>query len=209
MATINRQEQLALVNAARAGDQGAFTALYSLMRPLLYRALYNMVPQDDLDDLMQDTMVRAFSKLDQFNEESSFSTWCTRIGINLGLMHIRGQKTEARFVAGSLDNTFTTDDGAEIQIEVGYDDRTFDQRTAYATIDRALGFLSKDQRTALEMKLDGYSLEDIRQVTGQTIPGVKAALHHARANVAAVVKGKRKKPVRHHRPRTPRKLAAA
>jgi hypothetical protein len=51
---------------------GGFERLYMQVEPLLRRSLFRIVPPEDLDDVVQETMIRAYRKLDQFQEESSF-----------------------------------------------------------------------------------------------------------------------------------------
>lgn len=206
MRILSGEEQLELVRAARKGDQGAYTSLYELMDSLMRRTLYRIVPESDLDDVIQDAMLRAFLKLDQFKEDAKFTTWCMRIGINAALMCRRKAQIEARSVVASLDSTTTNDEGYEYQVEVGYDDRTFDQRIASETIERALTMLPDDQRLAIEMQLDGHSIADICLVTGSPVSTVKATLHRGKANLADVIKGTRTEPVRKLRRRKPAQI---
>ena len=82
-----------LIQAARAGCGQAFAALIgrycSMVRKTIYRILRH---QEDTEDVLQDTLLKAFNRLDQFRGSSSFSTWLTRIAINSSLMLLRKKK---------------------------------------------------------------------------------------------------------------------
>jgi RNA polymerase sigma-70 factor, ECF subfamily len=82
-----------LLKAAKAGDGQAFAALTgrycALVRHKIYRILRH---QEDTEDVLQDTLLKAFNHLDQFQGSSRFSTWLTKIAINSALMLLRKKK---------------------------------------------------------------------------------------------------------------------
>lgn len=190
MATLSREEQLELVHAARRGDERAFERLYLLVEPILRRTLFRLVPIDDIDDVVQDTMVRAFRKLDQFQEEASFSTWCMSIGVNTALMRRRKLKRESEIITASLDETVTNSDGVEHKmIELGYEDRTFEQKLAYDTVQKGLVGLSEEQQIAILMQLDGGSMEEIAEVIGRSVSATKSILRRGKIALEAAITG--------------------
>ena len=72
------------------GDKELFEILLRRYNQTLYRAIRSYVRlEDDVEDLMQDTYIKAYQKLEHFKEDASFSTWLVRIGINEALQHIR------------------------------------------------------------------------------------------------------------------------
>lgn len=80
----------ALVQAARGGDFAAFEVLYQRHRLAVYRFIYQMVHrQDDAEDITQEAFVRAFYNLHRFREQARFSTWITRIAMNLCTDRVR------------------------------------------------------------------------------------------------------------------------
>lgn len=82
-----------LVKRCKAGDHAAFVELIQQSAPLARRAIRTIACNTaDVDDVMQDTIVRAFQKVQSFNQRSKFSTWLTRIAINNALMLLRRQK---------------------------------------------------------------------------------------------------------------------
>ena len=83
----------ALVGWAQKGDTEAFEELIFRHRDKIYaRAMMMMRNEDQALDLSQEAWVKAWQRLHQFQGDSSFATWMTRIVINLCLDQIRRQK---------------------------------------------------------------------------------------------------------------------
>lgn len=72
-----------LVQDAQAGDLEAFDMLYKTHQPRIYHTILSRAHPDDVDDLVQMTFLRAFEYLALFRGESAFSTWLTRIALNV------------------------------------------------------------------------------------------------------------------------------
>src|SRR6516225_505178 len=84
-----------LVERCKAGDHAAFAELIHQSSPTARRAIRAITRNPaDVDDVMQDTLVKAFLGLRSFNQQSKFSTWLTRIAINNALMLLRRQKSK-------------------------------------------------------------------------------------------------------------------
>jgi RNA polymerase sigma-70 factor, ECF subfamily len=84
-----------LVARSKAGDHAAFVELVHRSSPVARRAIRSIARNSaDVDDLMQDTVLKAFRQVGSFNQESKFSTWLTRIAINNALMLLRRQKNK-------------------------------------------------------------------------------------------------------------------
>ena len=82
-----------LVATAKSGDADAFVELSKLHSKRLLRTIYRITKNwQDAEDVLQDSLLRAFSHLEDFQGKSSFSTWLTRIAINSALMIIRKKR---------------------------------------------------------------------------------------------------------------------
>src|SRR5213592_434815 len=82
-----------LVRAAQQGDMVAYEELVARHRDTIYARAYSMMRnEDDAVDLSQEAWVKGWQRLKQFQGESSFATWMTRIVINLCLDQLRRQK---------------------------------------------------------------------------------------------------------------------
>src|SRR5262245_31859240 len=72
-----------IVNRVRAGDRALFEILMRRHNQRVYRAARAVVKDErDVEDVMQQAYVNAFTHLHQFEERSQFSTWLTRIALN-------------------------------------------------------------------------------------------------------------------------------
>ena len=76
-----------LIEAAQAGEEWAFVELCTRNSKRVFNTIYGVTKnREDAEDALQDSMMRAFLHLKQFDGRSSFATWFTRIGINSALM---------------------------------------------------------------------------------------------------------------------------
>ena len=97
------------VAQARAGDSGAFRVLVERHSRNLFRLAYRMTGhQQDAEDVVQDTFLRAYRQLSKFDDRASFGTWLYRIAANCSLDLIRvrkrrGAQTEAAAEEGAPD----------------------------------------------------------------------------------------------------------
>lgn len=79
-----------LIVSARLGDGHAFAELCSRHSTSVRKAIFRIVGnKEDAEDMLQDTLIRAFVHIGTFRQESRFSTWLTSIGVNRALMHLR------------------------------------------------------------------------------------------------------------------------
>ena len=93
-----------LVARSKNGDHAAFTELIQRSSPIALRAIRRVTyNKADAEDILQDTLLKAFSKLGSFNEQAAFSTWLTRIAINSAFMMLRRMRHQ-REVSLSTDS---------------------------------------------------------------------------------------------------------
>ena len=85
-----------LVQECRAGQTEAFGTLVARYQERLYPTVLRLIGSaEDAEDILQDTFVRAFEKLDQFQGDSSFYTWIYRIAVNLALSGYRRRRVRS------------------------------------------------------------------------------------------------------------------
>ena len=89
-----------LIMRSKQGEHAAFRELYDSNVDRIYRLTYRMAGDDDLArDYTQEAFVRAYQKLDQFRQESSFSTWLHSIAVSVtlnGLRKVQRARTRER-----------------------------------------------------------------------------------------------------------------
>src|SRR4051794_8922368 len=87
-------DDLELVNASKAGDIAAFEELVRRYdRKLLRIAQHVTNNQEDAEDVVQESFLKAFQYLGQFRGNSQFSTWLFRIALNQALLKLRRRRT--------------------------------------------------------------------------------------------------------------------
>src|SRR6266513_4657339 len=138
-----------LVQAAQKGDMGAFEELVARHRDKIYARAYSMMRnEEEAIDLSQEAWVKAWQRLKQFQGESSFGTWLTRIVINLCLDQLRKQK---RLRAESIEQMDEELGGVERQMPVVTPNPTerLERGELRQRSDEALARLSYEHRTVL------------------------------------------------------------
>src|SRR3982074_3900570 len=101
-------DELALVQAAKQGDDKAFEELVRRYDRNVFRIAQHITQnREDAEDVVQDAFLKAYTNLQQFQEQSKFYTWLVRIAVNEALMKLRRRRPE-RMV--SLDEDIKTED---------------------------------------------------------------------------------------------------
>src|SRR5437899_1058733 len=99
-------DEAAVVALARQGDVKAFSELLERYEHKIFRlALHITQNREDAEDVLQETFLKAYEHLDQFQGNSKFYTWIVRIAVNQALMKLRKRKSDRSV---SLDDTIDT-----------------------------------------------------------------------------------------------------
>ncbi len=108
-------EEVALVERARHGDQNAFDLLLEPWRKPLFGYIYRMVTlRQDAEDLLQDVLVRVLENIREYRGEARFKSWVFGIATHVCLDHLRKRK-RWRVEAQSLGEQETTADPDKIE----------------------------------------------------------------------------------------------
>src|SRR5580700_3747354 len=109
-----RLSDASLVEAAKSGHPRAFDTIFERYRKQLFRAARRITRScEDAEDAVQDTLLRAFLHIRDFDGRSSFGTWLTRIAINSALMILRKKRTSLE-IATDCNEDFGTNGPYEI-----------------------------------------------------------------------------------------------
>lgn len=82
-----------LIESSKAGNRTSQYQLYNLYVDAMYSTCFRMLgSREDAEDVLQDSFVAAFKKLDQFNYNSTFGAWLKRLVVNHCLNHLRDKK---------------------------------------------------------------------------------------------------------------------
>src|SRR5258708_1783777 len=90
-------DESALVAKARGGDAQAFTDLVNQYERKIYRLAKHITQNDeDAEDVLQETFLKAYEHLEGFQGNSKFYTWIVRIAVNEALMNLRKRKGDRK-----------------------------------------------------------------------------------------------------------------
>ena len=177
-----------LVRAAQSEDMGAFEELVARHRDKIFgRAVSMMRNEQEAIDLSQEAWVKGWQRLAQFQGDSSFSTWMTRIVINLCLDQLRKQKRRQTDSIEALDEE---SGGVERQMPVVTINPTerLERGELRARIDRGLAQLSPEHRTVLVLhEFEDLDYKGIAKAMDCSIGTVMSRLFYARRKLAAVL----------------------
>ena len=178
----------ALVRAAQRGDMAAFEELLARHRDKIYARAYSMMRnEEEAIDLSQEAWVKGWQRLRQFQGESSFGTWMTRIVINLCLDQLRKQKRQR---ADSIEELDEESGGVERQMPVVTVNPTagLERAELRQRIDRALGQLSYEHRTVLVLhEFEEMEYKELARTMGCSIGTVMSRLFYARRKLAVLL----------------------
>ena len=182
-----------LVAASQAGDMIAFEELVARHRDKIYARAFSMMRnEEEAIDLSQEAWVKAWQRLKQFQGDSSFATWMTRIVINLCLDQLRRQK---RTRAESIEQLDEELGGVERQMPVIAINPSegLERSELRKRIDKAMTQLSYEHRTVLILhEFEEMEYKQIAKVMNCSIGTVMSRLFYARRRLASLLQSLKK-----------------
>jgi RNA polymerase sigma-70 factor (ECF subfamily) len=171
-----------LVDAARGGDENAFSELFTRYHGrLLMLALQYRLTAQDAEDAVQQTMMKAWQGLGGFRGESRFATWITRVLMN---EVFQSQRKRARMRLEEMESVSLT---AVLEAGSGLTRRQMSQEQRLLMMERnrlvhaALRSLPESLRSVLLLQFfDERSLEEIAAQVERPVATVKSRRHRAR-----------------------------
>jgi RNA polymerase sigma-70 factor (ECF subfamily) len=164
------QRDAELIARWKAGDQGAATALVERHSQALARFAVSCGARDEVDELVQDTFVRAFGSLDSFRGDSSFRTWLFTIERRLLLDRHRAEKRRPQAMEIGEEDAATEYDALDQMIG----------EEAGARLRGAIDELTPTQREVFVLRVnEGLSYREIADTVGTTEGAARVHYHNA------------------------------
>ena len=175
-------DDIALATEAKQGDKGAFTQLVNRYAQRVFRVARHITKNDqDAEDVLQDTFLKAYSRLGQFEGNAKFYTWIVRVAVNEALMRMRRGKNR---VTVSLDQELETSDGAiqrELPAETESPEESLSRTELRESLTQAIDSLSEIYRPVFVLRdVEGLSTEETAMMLNLSMPAVKSRLLRAR-----------------------------
>jgi RNA polymerase sigma-70 factor (ECF subfamily) len=168
------------VERARSGDSDAFRLLVEQHSRAVFRLAFRMTGNEqDAEDVVQETFLRAYRQLDKYEARSSFSTWLYRIASNYSLDLIRMRKRhEDRRERGKPAEE--RDILQTIPGKAPGPDRIAQSNQVQTRVNEALNELSDQERTAFVLRhFEGLSIDEIGEALGTGTNATKHSIFRA------------------------------
>jgi len=173
-------EEALIVEMAKRGDEAAFGQLWLRhRRRLFYAAARILRNQDDAEDAVQESFLKAYCHICTFDGRSQFSTWITRIVINTALMSLR---KKCRYVDVAINDGLSENEGHWELPDLSPDvESRYLRSECCCHLSAAIRALPPILRNVVEIRLarDG-SLREVAEAAGVSLPATKARLFRAR-----------------------------
>jgi RNA polymerase sigma-70 factor (ECF subfamily) len=173
---------LELVSQAKTGNLDAFGELVSRHERKIFRLTQHITGnREDAEDALQESFLKAFARLSQFQGDSQFYTWLVRIAVNESLMKLRKRRAHP---AVSLDEPIQTDDDFVPREHADWDnnpEQRYAQEELREILDEAVQSLPPIFRAVFVLRdLEEMSTEETAEILNLSVPAVKSRLLRAR-----------------------------
>lgn len=181
-----------LVKKAIGGNEDAYTKLVEKYERALYFHILKMIKdKEQVEDLVQETFVKAFDNLNTYSTNYAFSTWLYRIATNHTIDYLRKKKLKTL----SIDEPMRTKDGEmEMQLpdESAGTDRYIIRKQRQKIVQNAIQNLPDKYRKVIEMRhMEEKSYKEIARVLDLPLGTVKAHIFRARELLYKALKDKK------------------
>ncbi|MEM9825663.1 MAG: sigma-70 family RNA polymerase sigma factor [Planctomycetota bacterium] len=172
-----------LIDQALRGDRAAFTMLVRRHQERLFASMLQVTGSaDEAEDVVQDAFIRAFLKLDTFQQNSQFFTWLYRIAFNSALSRRRRKRPNV-----SLEH-YREMTGDDIQSDTAGVDESMLRGETVDLVQTAISQLTENHRRVLVLReMDEMSYEQIAEILEISIGTVRSRLNRARGQLKQTI----------------------
>jgi len=182
-----------LVARTVAGDQRAYELLVLKYQRRIERLIGRMVRDVDLvEDIAQETFIRAYRALGQFRGEAQFYTWLYRIAVNTAKKALVDLKRDPLVSESALRGGDDEDETSSVENELTSaetPETVLAAKEIAARVNSAMEALPEELRQAVTLReIEGLSYEEIAEVMNCPIGTVRSRIFRAREAISAKVK---------------------
>lgn len=179
-----------LVERVKRGDSRAFEMLVVKYQRRIERLIARMVRDTDLvQDIAQESFIRAYRALPGFRGESAFYTWLYRIAVNTAKKALMDMKRDPVVSESALQAGDDPDETSRVEntlTDAETPDAVLASKEIAAAVNAAVDNLSEDLRQAVTLReIEGLSYEEIAEVMNCPIGTVRSRIFRAREAIAA------------------------
>jgi RNA polymerase sigma-70 factor (ECF subfamily) len=183
----DREIDRQLVERVQQGDKRAFDLLVEKYWRKLTRLLSRMVRDSgEVEDIAQETFIKAYRALPQFRGDAAFYTWLYRIGVNTAKNYLAAKSKAMPTVSEqAAPDEEGTEDRWAVQDIATPESELLSKQVAMA-VNEAVEALPEELRTAITLReMEGLSYEEIAQMMNCPIGTVRSRIFRAREAIAA------------------------
>jgi RNA polymerase sigma-70 factor, ECF subfamily len=172
-----------LIEECRGGNLTNFGRLIELTSPFAFSVAFRILcDEDQAKDVVQDTMVTIWQKLNKIKSSEGYKTWIYRIVVNKCYDELRKRKRNSEFIAdektwAAISNSVSERPSAD-----------FENKETAQIINRLTERLSPKQKAVFVLSdLEELTSNEISRITGMSKSGIKANLYHARKSIHEMI----------------------
>jgi RNA polymerase sigma-70 factor, ECF subfamily len=175
-------DESALVIRAKAGDDEAFSELVRHYERRVFRMAKQITQNDDdAEDVLQETFLKAYTHLDNFQGNSKFYTWLVRIAVNEALMKLRKRRSDRTVPLDEPIDTGEDEMVREIAVWDEDPEQSYSREELSEILSQAIDSLKPAYRTVFVLRdIEELSIEETAEALGLSISAVKSRLLRAR-----------------------------
>jgi RNA polymerase sigma-70 factor (ECF subfamily) len=183
----DREVDQQLVERAQRGDKQAFGLLVTKYERKLWRLLSRFIRDPaEVEDVAQESFIKAYRALPSFRGDSAFYTWLYRIGINTAKNYLvamgRRAPTTTEFDSEEAESF---EDGDQLR-DINTPESVLMSKEVAATVNDTMDELPDELRTAITLReIEGLSYEEIAGIMNCPIGTVRSRIFRAREAIAA------------------------
>ncbi|MEI8385919.1 MAG: RNA polymerase sigma factor RpoE [Nitrosomonadaceae bacterium] len=184
----DREIDQQLVERVQRGDKQAFDLLVIKYQRKLARLLSQFIRDAaEVEDVAQETFIKAYRALPSFRGESAFYTWLYRIGINTAknFLVTQGRRAPTMTSAGlDIEDAENFEEGSQLR-EMNTPESELMSKQIAETVNQTLQELPEELRTAITLReIEGISYEEIATIMNCPIGTVRSRIFRAREIIA-------------------------
>jgi RNA polymerase sigma-70 factor (ECF subfamily) len=166
------------VQKAKSGDIRAFAGIVEKYQAMVMTIVLKIVEnREDAEDITQEVFIKVFKSLENFKEESEFSTWLYRIAYNTTISELRKKKM---YFTSIIDDHLSL---ADEPVNNDWEEHNKEEQLLY--LDQALKKLAPDEIFLVTLYyLDNQPVGAISEITAISVSNVKVKLHRIRKKLA-------------------------
>ncbi len=173
---ISLQAENELIDQVLAGKEDCFAVLVDEYKSYAYTIAFKVLNnRADAEEAAQDSFIKAFHYLKNFNRQARFSTWLYRIVFNTAVSHKRKNR-----------QTFSS---IEHHDKAADSDTTLEKDDRQVYVSKAMDQLNEADKLAIQLYyIKEFSLEEVAKMMGQNMNTLKVRVHRARQRLADELK---------------------